>query len=1389
MFLACLAVVGQVNQVWWSKGRVLHVNPVAGIDSVTFGQFVNADTFLIVIDRASRRIVYDTIDEHVPGMVFHDTIYTTHTVYLEPGRRIGVFSVAKDRQVSFSQGNLQYVRNQDVWKFADQQYEYIGARNVKDGQLANKIDLFGWSADNTTAPFGVSTSTNNADYAGEFVDWGVNEINIDAPNTWRTLSKDEWEYLINKRDNASQLYGAACVNGINGVMFMPDDWVCPDGVIFVSGMATKKGSEYYQTQNNYSLDQWAVLENSGAVFLSAAGRRVKDPVNINEYGNYWSNSIKDDHYSHYLAYPSDQIYVDALQFLYYGRSVRLVHDTIVPPPVPCKTFDVNGVEFNMMCVEGGTFTMGAGSDAHQVTLSDYYMAQSELTQVQWEAVMGKIEKGKYAIEKYGDNYPMSGISLMQCQEFVDRLNELTGLHFRISTEAEWEYAARGGVKSKGYKYAGSDDINEVAIWNGTVRLDENGKNIYAPEPVMTRKPNELGIYDMSGNVAEWVNDWNGEFNLYPQINPTGPTTYTTTYSHRVHYRGGCWTFPEYKCEVTFKQPKNVPSITDPNRGFNGIGLRLVLSDEEPFKMVYLNDSTRIVLRPVKGEKYNCYIGETEVTYALWNVVMGTVLGVEETDNKPVSRVSWDDCQKFIAKLNELTGLHFRLPTEAEWEYAARGGSRSNGYMFAGSNDIDSVGWYMINSDSTDHCVAQLMSNELGIYDMTGNVWEWCQDYYDVNQTMHVVKSGSWFDAATTCRIDARTGRAANYKSLIGLRLVLDIHQYVDLGLSVKWATFNLGASAPEEYGDYFAWGEVEPKDEYSWENYKWGDGTASNMTKYNEKDGLTTLKLEDDAAHVNWGGKWRMPTMEEAKELYDKCEWNPETRDGIDGYRVVGPNGNSIFIPIAGFYNKDQFGNGLQQANVNAYYWTKTRTSNLQNEAYDLGLNTLQGAYGIVFNTRRLGFPIRAVYDDNVVILTINCTTEDAGVGFHYSGGYHVHGNSVMVKKGASPLYQVAATKEGYLSQGDTLHNITKDTTLNITLKPFSEGTWVKIDNSEFTKVESYYVSKKTGQFVGPHSNWNYFYAPVVPGETYRVCANAGQLAAIWYAASNAPNQADSIRPKKVACSENGGIVRYIAEEFTIPEGATYLIINHAGEDKNLIIERKVPDPCQVVRVNDTLSINMMCVEGGTFMMGDDSSDNASPAHQVTLSDYYIGQTEVTQALWTAVMGTNPSKFSGNNLPVECVSWEDCQLFVQKLSEMTGLHFRLPTEAEWEFAARGGVKSRGYKYVGSDDVDSVAWYGVNSEQKTHSIAGKKPNELGIYDMSGNVWEWCQDWHEPYTAEAKENPQGAKEGEKPVIRGGCWHYNPIQCTPTYRYSYYDRTGSGSSTGFRIVLDIK
>ena len=195
---------------------------------------------------------------------------------------------------------------------------------------------------------------------------------------------------------------------------------------------------------------------------------------------------------------------------------------------------------------------------------------------------------------------------------------------------------------------------------------------------------------------------------------------------------------------------------------------------------------------------------------------------------------------------------------------------------------------------------------------------------------------------------------------------------------------------------------------------------------------------------------------------------------------------------------------------------------------------------------------------------------------------------------------------------------------------------------------------------------------------------------------------------------------------------------------------------------NQTLTVNgvrftMVAVKGGTFTMGatyDDAEVDEEPAHKVTLSDYYIGQTEVTQALWEAVMGSNPSNHKGDNLPVENVSWDDCQVFIQKLNQLTGKQFRLPTEAEWEYAARGGRKSRDYKYAGDDYIGSVAWYSGNSGYETHPVATKQANELGIYDMSGNVWEWCSDWFGGYQSSSQSDPQGPSSGSRRLYRGGC-----------------------------------
>ena len=202
--------------------------------------------------------------------------------------------------------------------------------------------------------------------------------------------------------------------------------------------------------------------------------------------------------------------------------------------------------------------------------------------------------------------------------------------------------------------------------------------------------------------------------------------------------------------------------------------------------------------------------------------------------------------------------------------------------------------------------------------------------------------------------------------------------------------------------------------------------------------------------------------------------------------------------------------------------------------------------------------------------------------------------------------------------------------------------------------------------------------------------------------------------------------------------------------------------------VLERLVENMVKVEGGAFTMGATKEQGKdayyweSPAHQVTLSDCYIGKYEVTQAEWETVMGTNPSYFKGDNRPVEFVSWDECQEFIKKLNSLTGLNFSLPTEAQWEYAARGGNRSLGYKYSGSNYIGSVAWYDDNSGNKTHPVGMKQANELGLYDMSGNVWEWCSDWFGSYSSNSQTNPTGAAGGSRHVYRGGSYYGGARHC---------------------------
>ena len=251
---------------------------------------------------------------------------------------IGTFSVSATKQVTFSPGNLQYTQSTNTWSFASSQYEVLGTDNVIGGTvtsdeygydksgtaLADKVDLFGWST--STTNFGVSTSTSYTDYSGSFVDWGTNQIGSDAPNTWRTLTYDEWNYLRNGRPNASSLRGVAQVNGVNGLILLPDNWTCPAGITFKSGFHSNYGVDYYAAYQTFTAAEWSKLEAAGAVFLPAAGYLFGTSVLYVQYfGYYWSATERDSNDAYFLRF-----YSDGASMGYNGRdngqSVRLVKD-------------------------------------------------------------------------------------------------------------------------------------------------------------------------------------------------------------------------------------------------------------------------------------------------------------------------------------------------------------------------------------------------------------------------------------------------------------------------------------------------------------------------------------------------------------------------------------------------------------------------------------------------------------------------------------------------------------------------------------------------------------------------------------------------------------------------------------------------------------------------------------------------------------------------------------------------------------------------------------------------------------------------------------------------------------------------------------------------------
>lgn len=402
---------------------------------------------------------------------------------------------------------------------------------------------------------------------------------------------------------------------------------------------------------------------------------------------------------------------------------------------------------------------------------------------------------------------------------------------------------------------------------------------------------------------------------------------------------------------------NEPSFETETFTVNGVSFNMVKVDGGTFMMgaPANDDIAGDYEKPQHKVTLNSYsIGQTEVTQELWKAVMGSNPSSYWGSNqhqRPVEQVSWYDCQRFIFMLNKLTGKKFSLPTEAEWEFASRGGNKSKGYTYSGSDNVSEVAWYNGNSGSSTHNVGTKAANELGIYDMSGNVWEWCQDYYDPysNETQvsptgpftgtdYVLRGGSWNFSDWFCRSFHRNHDKPDHTaSHLGFRLALstngggdicesicpdDHHPHmIDLGLpsGKKWACCNVDAISPEDYGGYYAWFETEVKDEYSWSTYIHADGSeySFHIDDLFENDFWT----QNDVAHVKWGGSWSLPSQNDFKELKNNCIYQWTNRYGFWGAMFTSKkNGNCIFLPAAGFKS----GIYRYEANSHGDYWSNS---------------------------------------------------------------------------------------------------------------------------------------------------------------------------------------------------------------------------------------------------------------------------------------------------------------------------------------------------------------------------------------------------------------------------------------------------------------------------------
>ncbi len=1025
---------------------------------------------------------------------------------------------------------------------------------------------------------------------------------------------------------------------------------------------------------------------------------------------------------------------------------------------------------------GGTGCSGSGDSSKTVSLEeflsnpiknlsktmvpipgkDYSVCKYEVTQALWEAVMGENPS-----EFKDADHPVDNVSWDDCQEFLKKLNARpevakSGVVYRLPTADEWEYACRaGGTGKYGLLADGTEGTLDEMGWY----KDNSGNKTH---PVGQKKANAFGLYDMHGNVCEW--------------------TSTAVGVLRVNCGGG-WGSNAGCCESD-----RCGGINLDDR-YYGLGFRLALgraaqAETENPEATQAEAAVRQAIPrlptnmvPIPGKNYS--ICKYEVTQALWEAVMGGNPSRFEGADFPVERVSWNDCQEFIENLNALpevkaSGVVYRLPTADEWEYACRAGSPGKYGLLADGTEgtLDEMGWYLGNSGHETHPVGQKKPNAFGLYDMHGNVLEWTST---ADGDIRDFCGGGWDYGAVWCEADYRAG-------------VTPSPYYRDPSLGFRLASVSAAQAAAAEREAAAAEAARQealsslptdmvpvPGKDYGICKYEvtqalWEAVMGGNPSRFEGAD-LPVEQVSWDDCQEFIEKLNALPEVKASGVVYrlpTANEWDYACLAGGTGKYGLLADGTEGTLDEMGWYEDNSGGEthpvgqkkanafGLYDMHGNVWEWTSTADGG---DRVNCGGSWNDGTGSCEADYRNRSLSDSRNYNLGFRLASVSVAQAEAAkqeavrqaVPNLPTNMVPISGKDYSICK-----YEVTQALWEAVMGGNPSEFKGAD-------RPVENVSWD--DCQEFIeKLNALPEVKASGVVYRLPTKYEWGYA-CRAGSTgkYGLLANGkeGTLDEMGWYDGNSGGKTHPVgqkKPNAFGLYDMHGNVR----EWTSTAAVGYDRVDCGGSwgDGAGYCEAGNRDGSYLGIRRNNFGFRLASVSAAQAAAAKREAEAARqealsslPTNMVPIpgKNYSICKYEVTQALWEAVMGYNPSGFEGADLPrnpsappykynpsgfegadlpVENVTWDDCQEFIEKLNALpevkaSGVVYRLPTAGEWEYACRaGGTGKYGLLADGTEGtLDEMGWYGDNSGLKTHPVGKKKPNAFGLYDMHGNVWEW------------------------------------------------------------------